>query len=123
MILRLLIALMLCAAVLGGVASAHEHGGAPMADGHGSAHDHRHMMVDDAAPCTMAEGCYAGHGATDAAGCPGVASACGGAFVGWPMMALDLRAQEPASPPRPGTDRHMTALVLSPDLRPPRASS
>jgi hypothetical protein len=81
------------------------------------------MMTDDTAACTMAEGGHAGHDSADVAGCPGAASACGGAFAGWAAMAFDLRAQEPADSPRPGAERHMTALVLSPDLRPPRASS
>ncbi|WP_404384344.1 hypothetical protein [Caenispirillum salinarum] len=125
MIHRLLLAFLLCTAVLGGVAPAwaHEHRGAQMAAGHGPAHDHHHGMADHGAACTMAEGGHAGHSTPDAAGCPGAASACGGAFAGWPTVALDIRAQEPAALPEPGPGRHMTALVLSPDLRPPRASS
>ncbi|WP_404384254.1 hypothetical protein [Caenispirillum salinarum] len=125
MIQRLLIALLLCAAVLGGVAPAwaHEHGAAQMPAGHGSAHDHHHAMTDDGAACTTAEGRHAGHDTPDAAGCPGAASACGGSFAGWPTVPFDIGAQEPAGLPQPGAERHMTALALSPDLRPPRTSS
>lgn len=130
MIRRLFLVFLLCAAVLAGVAPAWAVSyGVPEGTTGGAVHDHHRAASGAPDACAPDGGGHAGHADhaehrdAEGAGCPGAASACGGAFAGWPAGTSALAGRLPVHLPEFGPERHMTARVQSPDLRPPRTSS
>lgn len=132
MIKRLFLALLLCVALVGGVAPAwaasHDMPAHPAvaatehaATGHG----------DHATASAIADDCAAGVGGHPRhAGMTGPAPACAGAascgmmLAGWPVnLPAAVAAYAMQVQLRPGAGRLLRANAPSPDLRPPRAAS
>lgn len=131
MIHRLVLAILLCVALVGGAvpafaaggqghghvvsASAH-HGGHGMAKGHGACHDPAAAAQDTGPACPFG---HADHGLM--AGCAGGACAAPVLCLPVPLpVAATLRRHEVAWTAQ---DRRMTAQSIPPSLRPPRLSA
>lgn len=128
MIKRLILALLLSVALVGGVAPAWAMSGAvPTAPAAGAtAHDHHATAPAAAEACAGGVGEHAGHaGMTGPSpACAGAAASCGMMVAGWPVAFPEATvAYEATRLPQPGDGRLLRALAPSPDLRPPRASS
>lgn len=134
MIKRLFLVLLLCVALVGGVAPAWAMGGAvPETPATATtttvavaAHDHHAKAPAAAEACEAGMGEHAGHaGMTGPSpSCAGAAASCGMTLAGWPTAWPETAvAYEAAALPEPGADRLLRALAAAPDLRPPRASS
>lgn len=128
MIKRLFLALLLCVALVGGIAPAwamsHEM---PVVQApEATAHDHHAMAAATSGDCAGGIDDHAGHaGMTGpSAGCPGAAATCGMMLAGWPVAWPEaIVAYEAVAQPQPASGRLLRPLVPDPDLRPPRASS